>query len=222
MRRTAERHLGLDELANKYGTDKSSQRHNYTPAYEQEFAEMRERAESLVEIGVAGGASLRMWRDWFAGASVVGIDLNPKCAFTEERVQVVVGDQCDPRVLQAAVAAAGNATADIVIDDGGHHVREQLRSFELLWPLVTPGGCYVIEDLHTSYWHAWGGGAGGPGTGVGLAKELMDCVNGYGFWEFATIPGGSPRLTDRLPQRWHDVHAVRCYRSLAFIWKKAT
>jgi len=37
---------------------------------------------------------------------------------------------------------------------------------------------YVIEDLETAYWPDWEGGAAGtPGTGVDLAKGLLDDVN---------------------------------------------
>jgi cephalosporin hydroxylase len=42
---------------------------------------------------------------------------------------------------------------DVVIDDGSHADEDILVAFEHLWPLVQPGGFYVIEDLavHTGF-----------------------------------------------------------------------
>ncbi|PHH79423.1 hypothetical protein CDD80_4876 [Ophiocordyceps camponoti-rufipedis] len=71
---------------------------------------------------------------------------------------VFVGDQADSVFLDQFVA---NATADglfdLVIDDGGHTMKQQITSLERLWPVVKPGGLYVIEDLQTSYWPEYGG-----------------------------------------------------------------
>ena len=36
---------------------------------------------------------------------------------------------------------------DMVIDDGGHLMKLQKPSFEVLWDHVMPGGVYFIEDL---------------------------------------------------------------------------
>ena len=35
----------------------------------------------------------------------------------------------------------------MVIDDGGHLMKLQQPSFEVLWDHVMPGGVYFIEDL---------------------------------------------------------------------------
>jgi cephalosporin hydroxylase len=35
---------------------------------------------------------------------------------------------------------------DLIIDDGNHHGPTVTSSFRLLWPLVKPGGYYVVED----------------------------------------------------------------------------
>jgi SAM-dependent methyltransferase len=42
------------------------------------------------------------------------------------------------------------APLDIIIDDGSHLMRDQQQTLAALWPLVSPGGLYVMEDVHTS------------------------------------------------------------------------
>jgi hypothetical protein len=89
---------------------------------------------------------------------------------------VVQGDQSDKELL--AELAGSYGPFDLVIDDGSHLGVHQHASFAALFPSVRPGGWYVIEDLETSYWEDWEGGPSGtPGTGIDLAKQLLDDVN---------------------------------------------
>jgi hypothetical protein len=43
-----------------------------------------------------------------------------------------------------------NPVFDIIIDDGGHTVKQQRVSVETLWSSLKSGGYYIIEDLHTN------------------------------------------------------------------------
>ena len=61
----------LTALAIRHGTDKWGP-HFYTPVYHELFAHLRDAAVRLLEIGIGGygyqtvgGASLRMWADYF-------------------------------------------------------------------------------------------------------------------------------------------------------------
>ncbi len=40
---------------------------------------------------------------------------------------------------------------DILIDDGGHEMHQQITSFNYLFPHMRVGGLYFLEDLETSY-----------------------------------------------------------------------
>ena len=51
----------LDELAVRFGTDKATSGHGYAIPYYELLGPLRDRELTLLEIGVAGGASLRMW-----------------------------------------------------------------------------------------------------------------------------------------------------------------
>jgi len=139
----------LDELANKYKTDKGPSGHHHTKYYEQIFGNRRHEIKTVLEIGVYRGASLRMWAEFFPNAEIFGIDNNPKVQ-ARTKHKVFIGDQMDLIFLQKVIKEL-NRPVDLIIDDGGHTQDQHIFTFELLWPSVAPGGYYAIEDLQT-YW----------------------------------------------------------------------
>ncbi len=150
---------------------------HYFPAYERHFAPWRGRTLTFLEIGVAKGGSLAMWRRYFGPlARIVGADIDPKCKAHEgEGVAVRIGDQADPKFLQALVDEFG--VPDVVLDDGGHHMDQIAASFAFLYPRMEKNGVYLVEDLHTAYWPKFGGGLDAPGSFINIAKSLVDKLN---------------------------------------------
>ena len=67
----------------------------------------------------------------------------------------------------------------MLIEDGGHTMGQQIATFEELWPSIVPGGVFLIEDLHTSYWDEYGGGLRRKGTFIEYAKLLIDQQNAW-------------------------------------------
>ena len=146
----------LTSLAKVYKTDKWGY-HFYTPVYEQYFRPLRYKPISLLEIGVGGyakpmhgGDSLRMWKRYFPEGKITGIDLYEKFVLPEKRIEILQGDQADPKFLQHLHFLKG--PFDIIIDDGSHVQSHIIASFEALFPLMKSGGIYAIEDTQTSYW----------------------------------------------------------------------
>lgn len=139
---------------NRYGlksTDKYFV-HGYTEYYDRYFCEMRKRCRKLLELGVARGASLALWHDYFPGAEIVGGDIDherwKQFAGRLERVTFIGGDEEDPAYL-SRLASAG--PYDIIIDDADHHPQKQRRVFDALWPRVRDHGYYVIEDNYRTF-----------------------------------------------------------------------
>jgi hypothetical protein len=95
----------------------------------------------------------------------------------EDQISVVIGDQEDRAFLAGLREQIG--PADIVIDDGGHTMAQQIATFEEMFPAVRTGGVYLVEDLHTSYWDEYGGGYRREGTFIEYAKDLIDQLHGW-------------------------------------------
>lgn len=140
----------LSYLAYRDRSEKGPHGHYYTRFYEPHFSRLRDRAQRILEIGVGGGGSLRLWRDYFPNAEIVGLDNRPAVLDLKlgERITLVLGDQGDPAVLDAMVE---RGPFDIIIDDGWHKPESQILGFERLFRAVAPRGLYVIEDMQTQY-----------------------------------------------------------------------
>ena len=134
---------GLIEVFSKYNnrTDKLTE-HSYLPFYQQKFTEMKDSVSTVVEVGVDRGGSLAAWKEWFgADVRVVGIDI-ADISVPEKDVEIIKADSTIPGEW---IEKIGNC--DIIIDDGNHEGKDQLATWRNLWPMLRPGGLYVIEDV---------------------------------------------------------------------------
>lgn len=184
----------LDLLAALCGTDKYGV-HHYTPVYEEIVRPLRRRPVSLLELGVGGyarglgGESLLLWQAYFRRGRIYGVDIEDKTALSGGRVKVFQCSQTDRERLKALAGEIG--PFDFVIDDGSHVSAHQIESFRILWPFVKDGGWYVVEDVQTSYWPAYGGGTpGSPRHGescMSFFKALADSVNQCEFLERPSV-----------------------------------
>jgi hypothetical protein len=152
---------------------------HYFDIYDRHFARFRNRAVTVVEIGVFQGGSLAMWRDYFGPAArIIGIDIDERCRdLAPPGTEIRIGSQTDREFLRALKKELG--TIDVLIDDGGHHMDQQLITFDELFPVVSAEGVYLAEDLHTSYWATYGGGLQRPGTFIEFAKTLIDHLHAW-------------------------------------------
>ena len=148
--------------------------HHYFDIYHRHFAAFRGRSPVVLEIGAYHGGSLQMWKEYFGpGARIVGIDIYPRCRELEEDgISILIGDQADRGFL--AQVRQRFPHVDIVIDDGGHQMQQQIVSFEELYPHLQPHGVYLCEDIHTSIMREYQGGYRRPGTFLEYAKGLVD------------------------------------------------
>ena len=162
---------------------------HYIEIYERHFERFRDRAPTVVEIGVRGGGSLEMWKAYFGKDSkIVGIDIDPDCKQHErEGIEVFIGSQDDPDVIDSVIAAYPRV--DIVIDDGSHEMAHLIKTFELLYPRVNPTGVYLLEDLYTCYRPKYGAGVKVAGTFIEYVKDKIDELN-------APLSAGAIPLTD--------------------------
>ena len=165
----------LTQLCDEYGTDKGGSIQNggnftwpvhaYTDYYDRMFKQCRHRVTAVLECGIGidhpgrasddeitgkPGASLRVWRDYFPNAIVIGLDINPDVLFEEERIKTYQVDQTDSENIKQMWTNIPIEKFDIIIDDGLHNFQAAVCLFENSIANLADDGFYVIEDMSLS------------------------------------------------------------------------
>ena len=170
----------LDKLGLKYNTDKASKYnrrgitvagHDYLRQYELFLSTLKDEKFTLIELGCYTGASLKMWKEYFRFAHIIGVDLNEKLSSLEEdRISFICSDAVADNL--PAKLSAYNEDIMCIIDDCSHAWGDQRRSFEMLFPLLKSGGFYIIEDLE----------CGTMGAYPAYPPKVLDAQI---FWDYA-------------------------------------
>ncbi len=145
----------LEELFTRFGTDKGTW--GYTPAYEHHLEARRPLVRAVLEIGICGfrdipnnvvGASLFAWKDYFPTAEIYGLDNDGRFIFNDqERIHTAQCDAYDRDALHAAIASMNPTVGfDFICDDAVHDPIPQMFLVRHLWPFLSKGGVYAIEE----------------------------------------------------------------------------
>lgn len=205
----------LLDLGSEYGSDKFT--HGYLERYEPYLAPMRDQFVKVLEIGIAGGASLRMWRDYFAASRLImGVDHNKDyCAGVagEEGITPLCADATKPETWKQIKEGWGG-DFDFICDDGFHTTANIIQSFKLGFPLVRPGGVYAIEDLHAVYLADYNRdnrlvGLDSTDNAVDYFKDIVDYVNESGAGQ-----------TGQQINSLNDIESIHFHKSLVIVRKR--
>lgn len=200
---------------------------SYIHKYSQVLGAYEHSPHSVLEIGVQNGGSLEIWSQCFPNASsILGVDVLPACGdlqFSDPRIEVIVGDVKLQSTLSEIVSHANQF--HLVVDDGSHIQTDVIQAFGNLFEFVVPGGLYVIEDLHTSYWSSHQGGLRMNGTTIEFLKDLVDISNTE-IWEVevdkeALLASLAAKYkVPKLPMSIFEISEITFQKSLCLIWKK--
>lgn len=166
----------LRELFQKHDGNLIHKWDHYFDIYEKYFSKYTGKDITILEIGISHGGSLQLWKKYFGDkVKIYAIDINPQCKqFEEEKIKIFIGSQDDKGFLQNVYSQIPDL--DIILDDGGHTMEQQIVSFEILFSKVKEGGLYIVEDTHTSYWYEFHGGLKKAGTFIEYSKDLIDSL----------------------------------------------
>ena len=162
---------------------------HYFDIYDKHFNKFKSKNPVILEIGVQNGGSLDMWNYYFDNnCKIYGVDIDQNCKkFEKDNIVIHIGDQGDEKFWDwtdgtdgtNGTDGTGGIEFDIIIDDGGHFMNQQITTFEVLYDKVKNGGVYLCEDTHTSYWPAWDGGLLKKDTFIEYTKNFVDLINAY-------------------------------------------
>ena len=133
--------LGVDSgHGDKGGT------HSYIEEYEELLTPYRTPGTVFMEIGLAMGLSIAMWREYMPDALLIGVDLSfpfDSAAMEQKGVVFIAADATKPEFAKRM----SHWTFDVIIDDASHMADAQRATFKMMAPLMRRGGIYIIEDI---------------------------------------------------------------------------
>jgi hypothetical protein len=182
------------------------------------------RPRRILEIGIWDGGSTAFWFEHLRPERLVAIDLRDREDSPYFRRYVTANglegrvftrwrtDQADRAALREIVERDLGGELDLVIDDGSHLAVPTRASFEALFPLLPPGGLYIIEDWAWEHWaefqdpsHIWAGEeslsalVGDLVAAAGSSRTLFRSLEVYeGFVVVERGDGGEDRHDFRL------------------------
>ena len=164
----------------KYGSDKITH-HKYHEIYHQYLKQFYDKKGGLIEIGIAGENSLKMWMDAFPNMYIYGIDIGKEDK--NDKYAIFKIDQSSENQLKSILDKIKHPIY-FINDDGSHIPEHQLLTFNILFPLLEEGGIYIIEDIETSYWTKSGlygydtrYGYKHPKSIIEIFKNVIDLIN---------------------------------------------
>lgn len=173
----------LHEIGIKHDTDKAYF-HKYLDFYAK-YLPKRDFKGRLLEIGVLDGGSLRMWREYYPKAEIVGIDIQEPNIDLPGVTQLQV-DSKDILALKEL------GKFDVIIDDGSHMTLDQQLSFYwLYYNQLNKDGLYVIEDIHTSFYDQYK-------NAKYTTMEMLELLN-YKVIQYRRSPDDLDSMTTIIP-----------------------
>src|SRR6202035_3463851 len=114
---------------------------------------------SILELGIFQGGSYVFLDKLFKPRRMSAVEISSKpgpplldyLSRTENRFVHFGTSQCDDEKLREIVLGELADELDLVVDDASHTYKETRASFEFLFPLLSPGGIYVIEDWNWAH-----------------------------------------------------------------------
>tara|TARA_B110000285_G_C14990523_1_gene546063 strand:+ start:220 stop:1011 length:792 start_codon:yes stop_codon:yes gene_type:complete len=167
----------LSSLCELHGTDKGYLKfekatpygwkpHTYSIFYHSLFSHCRDSIKLLFECGIGTnninvesnmssngkpGASLKVWKDYFTKAQIIGGDIDERILFEDERIKTFQVNQLDPTSIKEMWAKINKENFDIIIDDGLHTYEAGITLFLNSFHKLKKGGIYIIEDVDFKY-----------------------------------------------------------------------
>jgi SAM-dependent methyltransferase len=181
---------------------------HYLDIYHRHFQRFVGKEVHVLEVGVYSGGSLDMWKEYFGPkCHVYGIDIREECKSLEtESIKIFIGDQANREFWRRFRQEV--PTLDILIDDGGHLLEQQIVTLEEMLPHLRPGGVYVCEDIHGDF-NRFGAYV------RGLAANLDTFAQKIG-------PGQGKELLSDTASFQADIHSIHTYPYVVAIEKRCS
>ena len=146
----------MHTLIDNSKTDKNTI-HSYLPTYQKIFANKKDTAKHILEIGICYGGSIKLWHDYFQNATIHALDIHMPLddvwdqIKNNNRISVYHSDAYEEKFFNDNFLNK-DIKFDIMIDDGPHTLESMLTFIKLYSNVLANDGILVIEDIQSIDW----------------------------------------------------------------------
>lgn len=137
--------IGLSDKGDRHPQHK----HFYIDVYDAMFSQWKDTPVQLMELGIASGASLLMWSQYFTKGIITGLDIvrpvREDYLSQLPNANMIFGDAYDED--NGNYLVQNLPKQDLFIEDGAHDIDNQIKAILKYHQLVKPGGFYICEDM---------------------------------------------------------------------------
>ena len=153
----------LSQLIDNSRTDKNTA-HSYIDLYESLLSSKKYTATSVLEIGIGdggqgitNGGSIKLWHDYFQGATIHALDIQPITNIWPEllgndRIKLYTSIDAYNYNTFKQLFLDTNLKCDLILDDGPHTLDSMKTCIELYTQILTDNGILIIEDIQDISW----------------------------------------------------------------------
>lgn len=121
--------------------------HSYHIFYEQFFSSLKEKKLKILEIGAFKGNATAAFYFYFKNSSFLSCDIYPDFfLYKSKRIDQLKIDNSSEIQLQEKILGKCSGF-DIIVEDAGHYLKDQIISLFFLFEKLNSGGIFVIEEL---------------------------------------------------------------------------
>lgn len=100
--------------------------------------------------------SIQLWQNTFGPNAEIGLAIKQSNCALETNAAVgkikIAGDQNNSTMIKTWVNETGGGYLNIIVDNGASHSNKQtMLLFNQLWPTLSPGGLYFIEEVDSGH-----------------------------------------------------------------------
>lgn len=156
------------------------------------LSKSRFKPKNIIEIGIYDGGSIVFWFEYFHPDKHIGVDIRNredskyfqdyvKSNDLEKRIKTFwKTNQADHQRLVEIVNTEFDSPIDLIIDDASHMYELTKSSFQTLFPLLRPGGLYIIEDWAWAHWEEFQQESHPWSAKTALTKLIFELVEATG------------------------------------------
>jgi Cephalosporin hydroxylase len=150
------------------------------------------RPRSILELGIFQGGGFVFFDSLFSPDKIAAVEIGrtpvaPLMDWIKKRPGRFAhfgSNQTDSKLLKRIVSDELGGTLDLVIDDASHRYEATRLSFETLFPLLAPGGYYVIEDWSWAHAPLYQGDQAPRAGSPALTNLVFDLILLHGSTPF--------------------------------------